>query len=77
MYILEKAMEMPSKQEYSYGRRAQSVTFLTQWKQIAMAETIEDLRQYERQKGFDYRIAGVGRHCLFDPLYLEEVGVES
>ncbi len=43
-YQLERAQQEISKQPYSYERRAQSITMLWNWKQVAVSNDAEALK---------------------------------
>jgi len=44
-YVLEVGQLAPAKQEYSYQRRAQSVTYTMQWQQDSISNSIGALKQ--------------------------------
>jgi len=67
-YLLQRGDLLPSKQDYSYSQRAQSVTYLTQWQQLFMCEEAQPLIDWviENVKPSyysDYRIEGIGKHA--------------
>ena len=39
MFVLQRGSYSPAKMEYSYGRRAQSVTHTLQWRDVAIIDT--------------------------------------
>lgn len=74
MYILEESSLQPYPQEYSYARRAQSVTYLNKWVQIAICEEVQPLVDFAKdnppQPGGRYRIEGTAAHPGMKPILL-------
>jgi hypothetical protein len=68
-YVLEAAIFQVVPMPYSYMRRAQATLHRTVWKQVAVADEIRTLEEFAAslaQEGVEYRITGVGPHCLFE-----------
>ena len=71
MYVLERQQLMPSRQGYSYSRRAQAVTYLPTWTQIAVCAEKGPLKKYAADNpippGMKYQISGVSDHATEAP----------
>ncbi len=60
-YSIEIGQLAPSKQEYSYGRRAQAVTHLLRWRQVAIAQSEKAAMEYAEllADSPDYKSCGI------------------
>lgn len=69
MYILHNLVSEPSRQEYGYSRRSQSVTYLTQRRQTAAHADLDELKQYARD------LQGASAAGWYDDLLIEGTAV--
>jgi hypothetical protein len=71
-YVLECGQFTPMKREYSYTRLAQATSHQMQWKQVAICDELQPLKDLSERMPSDprlnYRITGVGEHCQFSAL---------
>jgi hypothetical protein len=70
-YVLEVGTFESVKMPYTYARRAQATVYRTVWRQVAIHPSkIDPLKEYAKRMAhpsLEFRIAGVGEHCQFEP----------
>lgn len=73
MYVLEIGQLESIPLPYSYTRRAQASIHRMAWKQVLLCNEVEPLKSRASRMtapGLEFRITGVGEHCLFETLTL-------